>query len=255
MPTLESFLETHVFAFILCFTRIGTATMMMPGIGDSFVPANIRLYFTLALSVVLTPFVMTHLPNPLPTGGLLFTILCLEFLTGALIGSIARIFMSITDTAGMIISFQAGLSNAQLFNPMMAGQGSLIGAFMSVAAAALLFSLNLHHLLIMGLIESYNRFPIGDLPDVGSMTQIVTQSLSAAFLIATQMSAPFIVLILILYAAMGVLSKLMPTLQIFMLAMPVQILLALILLTISISGMLMYFAEQYRDYLGTFLGG
>lgn len=255
MLTLESFLETHVFAFILCFTRIGTATMLMPGIGDSFVPAHIRLYFTLALSAVLTPFIIAHLPTPIPTGALFFMLLFVEFLTGALIGTIARIFMSITDTAGMIVSFQAGLSNAQLFNPMMAGQGSLVGAFLSVAAAALLFSLNLHHLLIVGLINSYDRFPIGELPDVGSMSNIVTQSLSAAFMIAVQMSAPFIVLILILYAAMGVLSKLMPTLQIFMLAMPVQILLSLILLILSISGMLLYFAEQYRDHVGTFLGG
>jgi flagellar biosynthetic protein FliR len=255
MPTLESFLETHVYAFILCFTRVGTAAMIMPGVGDSFVPANVRLYFCLALSVVLTPMIVTYLPNPIPAGALFFAILFLEFLTGAFIGTIARIFMSITDTAGMIISFQAGLSNAQLFNPMMAGQGSLIGAFLSITAATLLFSLNLHHLLIVGLINSYDRFPIGDIPDVASMTQVVSQSLSAAFMIAIQISAPFIVLILIIYAAMGVLSKLMPTLQIFMLAMPVQILLALVLLVLSLSSMLLFFAEQYRSHLGSLLGG
>lgn len=255
MSLLESFITLNVLAFILTFVRIGTAVMLMPGIGDSFVPANIRLYFALALALVLMPMVATKLPNPMPMGGMLFILIFVEFLVGALIGTVARIFMSATDTAGMIVSFQAGLSNAQLFNPQMAGQGSLVGAFFSVTAATLLFTLNLHHLMIMGLLESYNRFPIGDIPDVGSMASVVVSSIAAAFLIAAQMSAPFLILILILYTAMGVLSKLMPSLQIFILAMPVQILLSLLILSLSVGAILLYFAEKYRDHLGAFLGG
>ncbi len=255
MSPIESFLTLHVFALILTFVRIGTAVMIMPGVGDSFVPANIRLYFALAFSFVLMPFVATKLPMPIPTGGMFFILIFVEFLVGALIGTVARIFMSATDTAGMIVSFQSGLSNAQLFNPQMAGQGSLIGAFFSITAATLLFSLNLHHLLIMGLIESYNRFPVADLPDVASMAQVITNSIAAAFLIATQMSAPFLIVILILYAAMGVLSKLMPSLQIFMLAMPVQIVLSLLILVLAISSALLFFTDQYRAALGNFLGG
>lgn len=252
---LEQFITLHVLALILTFVRIGTAVMLMPGVGDSFVPGNIRLYFALAFSVVLMPIVATHLPNPLPTGPMFFMIIFMEFLVGALIGTVARILMSATDTAGMIVSFQAGLSNAQLFNPMMAGQGSLIGAFFSITAAALLFSLNLHHLLVLGLMNSYDRFPVGEIPDVGSMADIIVRSVSAAFTIACQMSAPFLVLILLLYAAMGVLSKLMPQLQIFMIAMPVQIILSLLIMVLTMSAMMLFFAEQYRDYLGTFLGG
>lgn len=255
MSLLEQFLTLQIFALMLTFVRIGTAVMIMPGVGDSFVPANIRLYFALALSLVLMPIVASKLPMPLPTGGMFIILIFIEFLVGAMIGTVARIFMSITDTAGMIVSFQSGLSNAQLFNPQTAGQGSLMGAFFSVTAATLLFSLNLHHLLIMGLVESYSRFPVGDVPDVGSMASVMTDSVGAAFAIAAQMAAPFLVLILILYAAMGVLSKLMPSLQIFMLAMPVQIFLSLVILTLAIGAMFMYFVDRYQFYLGNFLGG
>lgn len=255
MSLLENFIQLQVLAFILTFVRIGTAAMIMPGVGDSFVPANIRLYFTLAFCVVLTPLVAQYLPHPIPTGLSFFMLIFVEFLVGALIGTIARILMSATDTAGMIVSFQASLSNAQLFNPQLAAQGSLMGAFFSITAATLLFALNLHHLLIIGLIESYDRFPMGDVPDIGSMADIVTRSVSAAFMIACQMSAPFLILILILYIAMGVLSKLMPQLQIFMIAMPVQIMLSFFILMLVFSAMMLFFAEQYRDYVGTFLGG
>jgi len=255
MSLLEQFITLNVFAFIMTFVRIGTATMMMPGIGDSFVSGNIRLYFAMAFSVVLTPLVAVHLPSPIPAGPLFFFLIFIEFLIGALIGTVARILMSATDTAGMIISFQAGLSNAQLFNPQMAGQGSLIGAFMSVTAAVLLFTLNLHHLMIMGLVESYTRFPVGEIPDVGSMAEVITNMVATSFLIGCQMAAPFLILVTILYTAMGVLSKLMPQLQIFMIAMPVQILLSLLIMMGVLSAMLLYFVGAYRDALGTFLGG
>jgi flagellar biosynthetic protein FliR len=255
MPLLESFIQAQVFAFILTFVRIGTAIMIMPGVGDSFVPPNIRLYFALAFSVVITPIVAVHLPAAIPQGPMFFMLIFIEFLVGALIGTVARIFMSITDTAGMIVSFQGGLSNAMLFNPQMAGQGSLMGAFLSVSGAVLLFATDLHHLLILGLIESYTQFPIGDVPDVGSMANVMVSSIASAFLIATQMAAPFLIVITVLYAAMGVLSKLMPTLQIFILAMPIQILLSLIVLAMTVSTMLLYFLTAYRDNMGAFLGG
>lgn len=255
MSLLEQFIALNVFAFILTFVRIGTAIMIAPGVGDSFVPQNIRLYFALAFSVILTPLVASKIPGPVPAGSMFFILIFVEFLVGALIGTVARILMSATDTAGMIVSFQAGLSNAQLFNPQIAAQGSLFGAFLSVTAATLLFSLDLHHMLIMGLMESYNRFPIGDIPDIGSMADIITRTVSAAFLIACQMSAPYVILILILYVAMGILAKLMPQLQVFMLAMPVQILLSLVITVLVISTMLMFFVDRYESYLGTFLGG
>jgi flagellar biosynthetic protein FliR len=255
MSLLEAFIQLQITAFILTFVRVGTAIMLMPGVGDSFVPANIRLYFALALSLVLMPMVTPLLPTPLPAGPVLIALVFTEFLVGALIGTVARIFMSITDTAGMIVSFQAGLSNAMLFNPAMAGQGSLMGAFFSVTAATLLFSLNLHHIMILGLLESYDRFAVAAAPDFSSMAQVVTHSIAAAFFIAAKMAAPFLILIMVLYAAMGVLSKLMPTLQIFILAMPVQILLSLLILTLVVGAMLLYFADQYRTHVGQFLGG
>ena len=255
MTLLEQFIQLQVLAFILTFVRIGTAAMIMPGIGDSFVPANVRLYFALAFSLVLMPFVAAKLPQPMPVGAMFFVLIFVEFLVGALIGTVARTFMSITDTAGMIVSFQSGLSNAQLFNPQMAGQGSLIGAFFSITGATLLFTLDLHHLLIAGMIESYNRFPLGDVPDVGSVANLITRSVAAAFMIACQMAAPFLVVILLLYAAMGVLTRLMPQMQIFILMLPVQILLGLLVLMMVFSASMMLFVEKYRDYLGTFLGG
>lgn len=253
MTALESFLAAGVFAFMLTFVRMGSAFMIMPGIGDSFVSSRIRLLFALAISFALFPLVIEYVPDPLPGTLALFTLIVMEFIVGLLIGSIARIFMIAMDTAGMVISMASGLGNAQVFNPSMATQGSLVGAFLSVTAVVFMFAIDLHHLLIMGVVESYSIFPLGIIPDTGSMAEIVTRAMSESFKIGVQIAAPFLVITLLIYTGMGVLARLMPQVQVFILVLPMQILLALLTMSFVIGTILMFWASRFEQGMIFFL--
>lgn len=257
MPIFESiigdFLAANVLAFILTFVRLGTAVMIMPGLGDSFVPERVRLLIALALSFALFPLTVKYMPGPIPGTFTLFALVVSEFLIGLFFGTIARIFMTALDTAGMVISTQSGLGNAQVFNPSMATQGSLVGAFLSVTGVLILFATDLHHLLIGGLIESYDLFPVGVLPDTGSMAQLIAHTVSASFAIGVKIGAPFIILTLLIYVGMGVLSRLMPQIQVFMLALPLQILLSLITAMLVLASMFLYWALQFEQGMVFFL--
>lgn len=252
---IEEFMVLNVFAFILCFVRIGTMAMIMPGIGDSFVPNNIRLHLALGLTVVLFPILTTQLPGEIPGIGQLLLLVLMEFVIGLFIGTIARFFMAALDVAGMIISFSSSLSNAQLFNPGLSTQGSLVGAFLSITGMVILFGANLHHLLIMGMMDSYNLFPVGAIPDTGSMAELMARALSKSFMIGIQIGAPFLVIMLLLYMGMGVLTRLMPQIQVFLLALPLQVLLALIMMSLVIGAMFMFWITQFEDAMAFFLGG
>ncbi|MCB9996485.1 MAG: flagellar biosynthetic protein FliR [Rhodospirillales bacterium] len=255
MSLLEEFLVQGVFAFILTFVRIGAAMTIMPGVGDTFTPQQIRLYIALGLSLVLSPLVAPHLPDPVPTTAVLFTLIIMEFVIGIFIGTIARIFMVALDTAGMAISMMSGLGNAQVFNPAFAAQGSLIGAMMSVTGVVLLFATNMHHLLFYGLIGSYELFPVGAVPDTGSMAELMSRAVASSFLIGVQISAPFIVVSLLVYIGMGVLTRLMPQIQVFLLALPLQIILSLITLGLVISTAMLYWISKFEDGMVFFLSG
>lgn len=61
--TLQNFMAQGVFAFMVTFVRIGAAITIMPGIGDSYVPQNIRLYIALGISLMLMPLVAPFLPS------------------------------------------------------------------------------------------------------------------------------------------------------------------------------------------------
>ncbi|MEM9469233.1 MAG: flagellar biosynthetic protein FliR [Pseudomonadota bacterium] len=253
MQTLEAFLVTGVFAFMLIFVRIGTALTIMPGLGDSFVPQNVRLFMALALALVLAPVVQPFIPEPLPALPVIFSLLIMEFVVGLFIGTIARVLMAALDVAGMIISSTSGLANAQVFNPSLAAQGSITGAFLSMVGVVLLFVTNMHHLLIYGLVESYHMFPIGEVPDSGSMAELMAKAVSASFLIGFQIAVPFVVVALLLYIGMGVLSRLMPQVQVFILTLPVQIMLSLLTLFFVLSTAMLFWLTKFEEGMTFFL--
>lgn len=253
MQSIEEFLVSGVFAFLLIFVRLGTALMIMPGVGDSFVPTNIRLMMALGMSFVITPIVQNFIPNPVPALPVLFSLILMEFVIGLFIGTIARTLMAALDTAGMIISMTSGLANAQVFNPSMATQGSITGAFLSMTGVVLLFVTNMHHMLIYGLVESYHMFPVGGVPDTGSMAELMVQAFSASFLIGFQIAVPFVVVAMLLYIGMGVLSRLMPQVQVFILALPAQIMLSMLTLFLILSTVMLFWLTKFEEGMTFFL--
>jgi flagellar biosynthetic protein FliR len=252
---LEEFLAQGVFAFILTFVRIGAAVTIMPGVGDSFTPANIRLLIAFGISLALAPVVAPMLPSPMPAAPMFVLLIVMEFIIGLFIGTIARVLIIALDTAGMVISLASGLGNAQLFNPAFSTQGSLVGAFLSVTGVVLIFATNMHHLLFFGLMDSYELFPIGAIPDAGDMAEMVSFTLSKSFMIGVQIASPFLVISMLLYIGMGILTRLMPQIQVFLLALPMQILLALITLSIVISAGMLYWLHKFESGMIFFLSG
>lgn len=251
--SLADYVSLGIFGFLLTFVRIGSAIMLLPGVGDSFVSTRVRLMFAVAMSFILTPLTSAYMPQEMPAGFPLFMLIGMEFMIGLLYGTIARIFMSAMDTAGMVISIQSGLGNAQLFNPSLASQGSLIGAFLSVTGVVLVFALNLHTVLIMGLMETYNIFPVGQLPPSESMAELISKAVASSFLIGVQLAAPFIVMTLLIYVGMGVLSRLMPQVQVFLLILPLQIIIAMTLLSLILSTVLLTWAKEFEQAIIFFL--
>ncbi|MDD9900821.1 MAG: flagellar biosynthetic protein FliR [Alphaproteobacteria bacterium] len=247
---LADIVTSNIYAFLLIFARFGAAVLIMPGIGDSFVSPNIRLYFALGFSFVLTPFLTPLLP-PMPTAALpLGFLIMTELVTGIFIGTVMRIMIGALDTAGSVISIQTGFANAMLFNPVSSSQGSLVGALYSMMGVTLMLVADLHHQMIAAIVESYAMFAADSaIPDAGSMGQVITSMVSLSFKTGVQIAIPFLIVGLIMQAGFGILGRLMPQLQIFFLALPAQILLCLIILSATISAGAMFWLAQYNDVI------
>jgi len=114
----------------------------------------------------------------------------------------------------------------------------------------LIFATDLHHLVIAGLNDSYQLFQPGELPVTGDMAQLVTRTIATAFKIGIQLSAPFMVFGLLFNLGLGVLSRLMPQMQVFFIGMPLSITLGLLLLLLVIGAMMGLFVGYIESVLG-----
>src|SRR5690606_25319040 len=105
--------------------------MLLPGIGETYVPPRIRLSLALLITLVVWPIAAPVLPAlPASIGGMAGWVIR-EVVTGLMIGAILRAFMTALATAGEVVSLQTTLSFAQSTNPMQAQPGSTISAFLT----------------------------------------------------------------------------------------------------------------------------
>jgi len=250
-----NWLPATAFLFILIFARVGSILMLVPALGETAIPARMRLTFALALSLVLYPIVTPQLP-PLPTElwGLVALVIH-EIAIGLLIGVIARIAVSGTQVAGSIIASSSGLSVAMAADPVNGGmQGALIGAFLSMLGVTLIFATDLHHVAISAIHDSYMIFKVTDPLMFGDAASTIVESVAGAFVVGVQMSAPFIVFGLVFNLGMGILSRLMPQLQVFFLAMPATVGVGLILMALLLTMMTGLYLMHYEGVLAMLRG-
>lgn len=247
------FLPQTAFAYMLIFARTGAMTMALPGIGDRMIPPRIRLVFALTLSLIMFPLVNTAFP-PLPTAlnGMIGAIVA-EVLIGLAIGFAVRLIVTAIMFAGTIIAFQTGLAFAQNVDPTQGVQSTLFGAFFSMLSVALIFALDLHFMLLSAMHDSYLLFRPGTGFPAGDFAQVALKTMSDGMRVAIQLSAPFLVFGLIFYLGVGILTRLIPQVQVFFLAMPANITLGFVLLMLLLSTIMIWYTDYFSRALTPFL--
>ncbi|MEI6986294.1 MAG: flagellar biosynthetic protein FliR [Rhodospirillaceae bacterium] len=253
MTTLQTLIAGNVFAWLLVFTRVGAAFVVMPVFGDQFVPMQARLLLALLVSAILTPTLRELLPPEPASLVALVLLLCGEFIVGIFIGSLPRLMFGALEVAGMIIAMQTGLSNAFVFNPALASQGSLPGSLMSWLALLLILISNLHHMMLMAVVRSYDLFRVGAPLPVDDFAGTVTRFVSESFKIGVEMAAPYLATGLVFALSLGVMARLAPQMQVFFVFMSAQIGYGLFLFAVSIAAMMAFWLRHFETAIADFL--
>jgi len=240
-------------AFMLTFARVGTLVMLMPGIGEQMIPVRVRLGAALLLTLVLFPLTRTLLPAG-GTPDAIIAVLIGEIAVGLVLGLAVRMVVGALQTAGNIVAQQLGLAFAMSVDPAMGGQQAAIGNFLTLLGITLIFAADLHHLAIMAIRDSYASLPPAGVPEVGDAAMLAIRAVGRGFALAVQIAAPFIAFGILFNLGLGVLSRLMPQLQVFFLAMPATILIGMLLLLVALGVMMGVFLEDLAEFLGE-LGG
>ena len=178
-----------------------------------------------------------------------------EAVIGLFLGTVTRLFMAALTTAGMMIAYSSALANALINDPTAAQQGSIAGSFLTLVALVAIFALDLHHLMLRALVDSYSLFAPGQAPPLGDFSETIARTVAKSFLLSFQLAMPFVATATIFFLGIGLLSRLMPQVQIFFVAMPLQISVGLIILSLTLPALILWFTGSLESALLPFVGG
>ncbi|QIG93245.1 MULTISPECIES: flagellar biosynthetic protein FliR [unclassified Bradyrhizobium] len=230
--------------FVLVFARVGAMVMLLPGFGESNIPARVKLSIALLLTLIILPLHRNAYHVDLTSISSLGVLMVHELIIGIVLGATARVTLSALNVAGSVIAQQLGLGFVTAIDPTQGQQGQIVGNFLTILGLTLLFATDSHYLVIAALSESYRIFSPGEIMPTGDVAALATSAFSAAFKIGLQLSAPFLVFGLVFNIGLGVLARLMPQMQVYFVGVPLSIMVGFLIFGVVLAAMM----NTYFDY-------
>ncbi len=231
----------------MIFLRIGAVFVLIPGFSASYINIQVRLIFALAVSLVSMPLITPMLPTEPSEFSIMVQYILNEISVGIFLGMVMQFLFFALNFAGSLASQAIGFANAQIFDPTFQNQTMLIESFLSIVAITVVFIMDIHHLMLEAIIDSYYLFIPGQPIPWADFASHLTETVTKSFTFGFKLGSPFIAFTIIFYTSIGLVSRLMPQLNIFFLSLPLQIYLGIGLLFITapiiISVFLRYFDE------------
>lgn len=204
----------------LVFCRIGACLMLMPIFASPQVPAQIRLFIALAVSLSIVSLAGSGLPNPAGTPVALSALIVAELTVGIVMGAVCRFLVAAVQFAGGIIGPSAGFAGLGLIQDGTGEMQPELGALLTISVVALMLTLDFHLVVIRAAVESYAVLPIGaGLSPDAAMAKLVSAA-SASAIIAIQLAGPFIIGGILLNFAFGVVNKIAPQIPVIFISAP-----------------------------------
>lgn len=253
---LDDFLVKNSFHLILVFARMGAVFMIIPGFAAAYVPHQARLLIAILTSLIILPVVQPLLP-PMPPDQVaeLFLLFGLEITIGLFIGFLAQVIVISLHVAGTSIGYSTGLMNAMVFDPITEQQGALVIGLLSNVAIVAVFVVGMHHLILRAAVESYQLFQPGRALIPADHVRLFVDILQRAFYVGLQMAAPFFVFSILFQTSLGVMARMSPQMNVFFIAMPLQIFLGIAMIWLALPAVIRWFLMFFQDVYLLFMGG
>lgn len=220
---LEQISTEFVYKLLLLITRVSSGIMFMPALGERYLVDRAKLGLAFFISLLIYPSIAHSIPMFDNTIATFASNIAIEFIIGAMLGLNVRIILQCLSVLGNIVAMQSGLSAANFFDPVDNVQSPIFNNFLLLFCVVMIFATDTHHTFILALIESYQKFQPTIMPSTAGMSELITANVSYSFMLAFRFAAPFIVVGVATMVASGILSRLMPSLQIFFVLTPMQI--------------------------------
>jgi flagellar biosynthesis protein FliR len=243
--------------YLAILLRISIVLFMIPIFASPQVPRVIKIFIALALTGILY-FVLQRTVTPLPFElAALVRITIGEVIFGTIIALSFLVIFAAFQFAGELISFQMGFGIAQVVDPQSGAQMTVFSSWFQLVAVLIFFSMNGHHLVLSGLVESFRTVPMGGFAMTQTtFTKVVLLS-GRMFVIGIKMAAPIMTILFLTHVGLGLMSKFAPEINILIVSFPLTIVLGLLFLGLSITAWgnaMEHYLENLFHLLKGFMG-
>jgi flagellar biosynthetic protein FliR len=223
--------------------------LVSPIFGAQNMPVQIRVYTTLAISAALTLLIRPSIGQTPQDMYTLVMAIGHEVLAGMLIGAFLSLVIQAAQMAGAFIDLQLGLSLSQVLNPIDGVEVSIVGQFKYMLAMVIFLQINAHHVMLQAFVRSYHALPSPTLQALPAIQDGFVGLITQLSLLALQIAAPVAAVSLVVDAALGVIGKAVPQMQVFLVGMPAKIAVGLFAAAVALPALVN--GVQYGVQLGT----
>ncbi len=233
--------------FLLIMLRASGLFLVAPIIGHQSFPTMAKVGLAILLSLILVATLDKAYIPPVASLGELVALAAKELLVGLAIGFLFAMLMMAVQGAGDIVSYQMGLSMATIADPEL-GDVSILGQFWFLCATLIFLGINGHHVIISAFNDSYQMIPPGQVVMNGSVGEMMIKYSAYVFVIAIKLAAPVIITLLLIDVALGVVARMMPMMNVFILGFGVKIGVGILMMALSLP-VFAYVLEKATNYL------
>jgi flagellar biosynthetic protein FliR len=213
-------IETTMFASV----RFVAFLFIAPPFSQRAIPGTAKAGLALGLGLLVAPQ-LNH--TPVASSGAFIGSIGMQAVIGAALGFLVLVAMAAIQAAGSIIDLFGGFQLASAYDPLSGNTAGPFSRFYYLTASVLLFASNGHHVVINGLVRTFDSLPLGVGLPTGAMAQSVTSAVTNLLIGALQVAGPLMICLFIADVGLGLLTRVAPQLNAFAIGFPLKILVTL----------------------------
>lgn len=224
-------MEKSIILFLV-FGRISGIFLLTPVFGSKNIPIPLKIGLAGFLTLIAFPIVTySDKLSIINIYQLLYYVL-FEFFIGLIFGFVSLLILNSIYIAGVMIDRNIGFSIVSVMSPQDEAEIPITANFFYIIALLVFLTTDLHHTLIKAVLYSFEKIPLGyeniNLLFIDKVVEIIKIS----FVLGFKMAAPIVITIFITNILLGILSRAMPQMNVFMVGMPLKVFIGLITILI-----------------------
>jgi flagellar biosynthetic protein FliR len=249
---IARFGEQHVAAFVLVLARVGPLFVLAPMFSSKMIPARVRGIVAVALAIGLSPIAAHGTTLPLGVYDLTWLVLKEALVGTAFAFSIGALFAALS-TAGSLLDTSIGFSYGGLVDPVNGNQSTVLSTAYGLVGTMVFIAIGGDGWIVRGLARTYDLVGLGQSPDLGRMVSGVDAAFGNILISAVEVAGPVLLALILTDAAFGVVSRVVPQLNVFAVGFPAKVVVGLLLVAATLPFVAGWISGQLQQDVGAAL--